>query len=323
MFRIVLVLLLIYLVWLLLFLLYERKRRKKGAPQKEPCQTVREAEIIGKSRFKISHSMPQVRSYPKGEAEAKKASTFALENGQEPSEEPDEQPDIDEIPLTYGSSDAPSFEEEDEELPIRGESEYATEIDFERVLEALAVIHRHAHTDAERQRTGDTLRALEGTHLMETLRSDAKRSGTIDEIVMPVSRIFTAAKRRNIPSEWFCPNSMNPLCSKSNERKRVRLTLRESPLTSESNNSIHPSGGPIQSSRHKTKIYDQKTFSYRSRPAAIHFLCLCPRQRLVGHQPSHQHGDELFRPSHETHLRHRCGRGTHRWGKSVLKICAT
>lgn len=95
MFRIVLVLLLLYLVWLLLFLLYERKRRKKGAPQKEPCQTVREAEIIGKSRFKISHSTPQVRSYPKGEAEAKKASTFALENGQEPSEEPDEQPDID------------------------------------------------------------------------------------------------------------------------------------------------------------------------------------------------------------------------------------
>lgn len=183
MFRIVLVLLLLYLVWLLLFLLYERKRRKKGAPQKEPCQTVREAEIIGKSRFKISHSKPQVRSYPKGEAEAKKASTFALENGQEPSEEPDEQPDIDEIPLTYGSSDAPSFEEEDEELPIRGESEYATGIDFERVLEALAVIHRHAHTDAERQRTGDTLRALEGTRLMETLRSDAKRSATIDEIV--------------------------------------------------------------------------------------------------------------------------------------------
>lgn len=117
MFRIVLVLLLLYLVWLLLFLLYERKRRKKGAPQKEPCQTVREAEIIGKSRFKISHSTPQVRSYPKGEAEAKKASTFALENGQEPSEEPDEQPDIDEIPLTYGSSDAPSLKRRTKNFP--------------------------------------------------------------------------------------------------------------------------------------------------------------------------------------------------------------
>ena len=184
MYRIVLVLLLLYLLWLLLFLLYERKRRKKGTPPKEPCQTVREAEIIGKSRFKISHSTPQVRSYPKGEAEAKKASIFALENGQEPSEEPDEQPDIDEIPLVYESSDAPSFEEEeDEELPVSGDREYATGIDFERVLEALSVIHRHAHTEAEQQRTGDTLRELEGTQLMETLRSDAKRSATIDEIV--------------------------------------------------------------------------------------------------------------------------------------------
>ena len=183
MYRIVLVLLLLYLLWLLLFFLYERRKRKNRAIEKKPCQMVSEAEIIGKSRFKISHSTPQVRSYPKGEAEAKKASTFALENGQEPSEEPDDLPDIDEIPLTYESSDAPSFEEEEEELPIQGESEYATGIDFERVLEALAVIHRHAHTDAERQSTGDTLRELEGTRLMETLRSDAKRSATIDEIV--------------------------------------------------------------------------------------------------------------------------------------------
>lgn len=181
--RIVLVLLLLYLLWLLLFLFYERKRRKKGAIEKKPCQTVNEVEIIGKSRFKLSHSVPQVRSYPKGEAEAKKASTFAVENGQEPSEEPDDLPDIDEIPLTYESSDAPSFEEEDEELPIQGESEYATGIDFERVLEALSVIHRNASSIAERQRSGETLTELEGTRLMETLRSDKVRSSTIDDIV--------------------------------------------------------------------------------------------------------------------------------------------
>lgn len=183
MYRIVLAALLLYLLWLFLFLSYERRKRKNRAIEKKPCQTVSEAEIIGKSHFKLSHSTPQVRSYAKGEAEAKKASTFAPENGQDPSEDPDEQPDIDEIPLTYESSDSPPFEEEDEELPIQGESEYATRIDFERVLEALSVIHRHAHTEAERQRTGDTLKELEGTHLMETLRSDAKRSATIDEIV--------------------------------------------------------------------------------------------------------------------------------------------
>ena len=184
MYRIVLAALLLYLLWLFLFLSYERRKRKNRAKEKKPCQAVSEAEIIGKSHFKLSHSTPQVRSYPKGEAEAKKASTFAPENGQEPSEEADEQPDIDEIPLTYESSDAPSFEEEeDEELPVSGKSEYTTGIDFERVLEALSVIHRHASTEAERQRTGNTLRELEGTRLMETLRSDAKRSVTIDEIV--------------------------------------------------------------------------------------------------------------------------------------------
>ena len=183
MYRIALAALLLYLLWLFLFLLYERKRRKKGAPKK-PCQIVSEAEIIGKSHFKLSHSTPQVRSYPKGEAEAKKASIFALENGQEPSEEPDDLPDIDEIPLVYESSDAPSFEEEeDEELPVSGESEYATGIDFERVLEALAVIHRNASSIAERQRAGETLTELEGTRLMETLRSDKVRSSTIDDIV--------------------------------------------------------------------------------------------------------------------------------------------
>lgn len=183
MYRIVLAALLLYLLWLFLFLSYERRKRKNRAIEKKPCQMVSEAEIIGKSHFKLSHSTPQVRSYPKDEAEAKKTSTFAAENGQEPSEEPDEQPDIDEIPLTYESSDSSLFEEEDEELPIQGESEYATGIDFERVLEALSVIHRNASSIAERQRAGETLTELEGTRLMETLRSDQVRSSTIDDIV--------------------------------------------------------------------------------------------------------------------------------------------
>ena len=115
--RIVLAALLFYLLWLFLFLSYERRKRKNRAIEKKPCQMVSEAEIIGKSHFKLSHSTPQVRSYPKDEAEAKKASTFAAENGQEPSEEPDNLPDIDEIPLTYESSDAPSFEETKFVLP--------------------------------------------------------------------------------------------------------------------------------------------------------------------------------------------------------------
>ena len=83
MYRIVLVLLLLYFLWLLLFFSYERRKRKNRAIEKKPCQTVCEAEAIGKSSLKISHSTPQVRCYSKGEIEAKKTSTFALENGQE------------------------------------------------------------------------------------------------------------------------------------------------------------------------------------------------------------------------------------------------
>ena len=154
----------------------EQKRKKlvKRSVKRKPSVKVASSSATRRHKYAVIQ---------KARRKQKKASTFALENGQEPSQEPDDLPDIDEIPLTYESSDSPPFEEEDEELPIQGESEYAMGIDFERVLEALSVIHRHAHTEAERQRTGDTLSELEGTRLMETLRSDEKRSATIDEII--------------------------------------------------------------------------------------------------------------------------------------------
>lgn len=128
MYRIVLAALLLYLLWLLLFLLYERRKRKNRAKEKKTCQTVSDAEIIGKSHFKLSHSTPQVRSYPKGEAEAKKASTFAPENGQDPSEDPDEQPDIDEIPLTYESSDSPPLKRRTRNFPYREKANMPREL---------------------------------------------------------------------------------------------------------------------------------------------------------------------------------------------------
>ena len=36
---------------------------------------------------------------------------------------------------------------------------------------------------------------------------------------VPVSRNFTAAKRHNAPSEWFCPNSINPLMQQAMKEK--------------------------------------------------------------------------------------------------------
>ena len=158
---------------------------RRKAKREEPTEEVSEAEIIGKSRFQVCHSKPQVRSYPEVDSTEKKCSTFATENGNEHSGDTEGLPEIDDVPLQYETDGATAGEEEEVEVAVpNAEKEtYDGGIDFERVQEALSVIHRHAHTEAERQSTGDTLRALEGTRLMETLRSDAKRSATIDEII--------------------------------------------------------------------------------------------------------------------------------------------
>lgn len=158
----------------------------KRKNQKEShTEEVSEAEIIGKSRFQVCHSKPQVRSYPQVDSTEKKSSTFATENGNEHSQDTEELPEIDDVPLQYETDGATAGEEEEVEMAVlHAEKEtYDGGIDFERVQEALSVIHRDASSIAERQRAGETLTELEGTHLMETLRSDTVRSSTIDDIV--------------------------------------------------------------------------------------------------------------------------------------------
>ena len=114
-----------------------------------------------------------------------KCSTFATENGNEHSGDTEELPEIDDVPLQYETDGATAGEEEEVEVAVpHAEKEtYGGGIDFERVQEALSVIHRNASSIGERQRAGETLTELEGTRLMETLRSDKVRSSTIDDIV--------------------------------------------------------------------------------------------------------------------------------------------
>ena len=115
----------------------------------------------------------------------RKCSTFATENGNEHSGDTEGLPEIDDVPLQYETDGATAGEEEEVEVAVpNAEKEtYDGGIDFERVQEALSVIHRNASSIAERQRAGETLTELEGTHLMETLRNDTVRSSTIDDIV--------------------------------------------------------------------------------------------------------------------------------------------
>ena len=158
---------------------------KRKAKRKSPTEEVSETEIIGKSRFQVCHSKPQVRSYPQVDSTEKKSSTFATENGNEYSGDTEELPEIEDVPLQYETDGITSGEEEEVEvvMPHAEKEAYDGGIDFERVQEALSVIHRNASSIAERQRAGETLTELEGTRLMETLRSDTVRSSTIDDIV--------------------------------------------------------------------------------------------------------------------------------------------
>ena len=158
---------------------------RRKAKKEEPSEEVSETEIIGKSRFQICHSKPQVRSYPEVDFTEKKSSTFATENGNEHSGDTEELPEIDDVPLQYETDGATAGEEEEIEVAVPHAEKYTYDggIDFERVKEALSVIHRNASSIAERQRAGETLTELEGTRLMETLRSNTVRSSTIDDIV--------------------------------------------------------------------------------------------------------------------------------------------
>lgn len=158
---------------------------RRKAKREDLTEEVSEAEIIGKSRFQICHSKPQVRSYPEVDSTGKKSSTFAMENGNEHSGDTGGLPEIDDVPLWYETDGATAGEEEEVEVAVpNAEKEtYDGGIDFARVQEALSVIHRNASSIAERQRAGETLTELEGTCLMETLRSDKVRSSTIDDIV--------------------------------------------------------------------------------------------------------------------------------------------
>lgn len=187
MFRVVFIAFLLYLLYLLLFFGYERRKRmaRRKAKREDLTEEVSEAEIIGKSRFQICHSKPQVRSYLEVDSTGKKSSTFAMENGNEHSGDTGGLPEIDDVPLWYETDGATAGEEEEVEVAVpNAEKEtYDGGIDFARVQEALSVIHRNASSIAERQRAGETLTELEGTRLMETLRSDKVRSSTIDDIV--------------------------------------------------------------------------------------------------------------------------------------------
>lgn len=179
-----------FLVGLLIMYLYEKFRKKsKGVVVKVKKQLSTD-EILGKSHFKVSHSKPQVRSYPKGEKPENKENIFAGEskNGVPDSAEREGKETSEDYPAEFDA------EAEDDNINLgeeAGESIEATDkkteiiggIELTALQYALEVIERQNATQQQKQKAGDILSLLEQTNISDGLRSDPERSKRIDELI--------------------------------------------------------------------------------------------------------------------------------------------
>lgn len=189
--------LLFYVVWLAGYTLYEKLRpKKKGTSLKSSERELTTEQILGKSRFKVCHSMPQVSTYLKHEKGKENDSIFDSEKKKEPSatpsegkqeEEFSEQPNIDLVLLEYETEEEVTLnlgeEEEVDSSSVEGKIEYAGGVDLERMMAALTTIHKVDATPQERQQAAEVLNQLKKTQIMEQLRKESKRAAKIDELI--------------------------------------------------------------------------------------------------------------------------------------------
>lgn len=189
--------LLFYIVWLAGYTLYEKSRpKRRGASLKNYSKELTTEQILGKSKFKVCHSMPQVSTYPKSVNGKENDSIFANENKKKPSADPSEgeleeefseQPNIDLVPLEYQTEEKVTLnlgeEEEVYSLSVEGKAEYAGGVDLEQMMKALATVNREDATSEERQQAAEVLDRIRKTKIMEQLREEPKRARKIDELI--------------------------------------------------------------------------------------------------------------------------------------------
>lgn len=190
--------LLFYVVWLVGYTCYEKSRPKKKSKYtlKDPRRELTVEQILGKSKFKVCHSMPQVSTYPKSENGKENDSIFADGNKKKPSaapqkeeleEEFSEQPNIDVVSLEYQKEEEVTLnlgeEEEVDSLSVEGKVEYAGGVDLEQMMKALATVNRKDATSQERQQAAEVLDRIRKTKIMEQLRGEPKRARKIDELI--------------------------------------------------------------------------------------------------------------------------------------------
>lgn len=197
MWKIGIICLLLYGLWLLGYTLYEKLRpKRKKTPLKNSERELTTEQILGKSRFRVSHSKPEVSTYPETENATKNAPIFDSENKNKPSGDPlgegqetddSEEPDMNDFPAEFEEQDDVTLnlgeEEEVESLSARGKVEYAGGVDVLSMLSAYTILRKEDATTKERQQAAEVLHLIRGTDIMECLRSEPKRAAKIDELI--------------------------------------------------------------------------------------------------------------------------------------------
>lgn len=187
--QLLIICLVFYTVGLVGYLFFEKwQPRQRNKPLKNPERVLKTEQILGRSRFKISHSRTEVRHQSKTENGAENKPIFAPENKKEVSEkEFEECPDVDAIPLSYEAkeSDAINLEQEGEEEVSAGKdaTEYAGGVDMDSLMKAYSTLSRSDATPQEREQAAQVLSELQKTHVMEQLRKDPRRAARIDELI--------------------------------------------------------------------------------------------------------------------------------------------
>lgn len=192
--KLILTLILLYCIYVVYFFIgdHRRKKRRKdivGSGSNLTELSRRTEDIVGKSKFNLSHSLPEATTTLKTEKGTENPDIFVPSNDTQasaevppeeldeafsdtPSDEDNEPMDID-VPLEYEDNE-PEEEPEPEEEEVEGTAQaaLASGVSFEELGNAVrAVNHSEEATQKQKEEAGRTLLEMRQTDMFEQLVS--------------------------------------------------------------------------------------------------------------------------------------------------------
>lgn len=192
--KLILTLILLYCIYVVYFFIgdHRRKKRKKdivGSGSNLTELSRRTEDIVGKSKFSLSHSLPEATTTLKTKKEIENPDIFVPSNEKQssaevppdeldeafsntPPEEENEPMDID-VPLEYEDSETEEDPEpEEEEVEGAAQAVLASGVRFEELGNAVrAVTHKEEATQKQKEEAGRTLLEMRQTDMFEQLVS--------------------------------------------------------------------------------------------------------------------------------------------------------